>query len=419
MLLKMKKILLIVVLCFLTGAINANQLYQGSKSGPISMDFKNISVRELLQFIAESMNLNVIMSASVSGSVSLHFRNILWQNALDLVLEMTGLVKSQRGNTIFIATANEFALRQKQLNEALPLKFVKFKLLHIDVNQAQLLVQNQVNLLSSLAKITVNPLENSLWIKENTENLPHIMRYLKQIDVLEKQLLIHAKIVNVDDQKVRELGIQFGLNTVGKSIDALSQNLPVTETHGLCVAFTTLVQQQLINVQLDALEKAGFSQVIACPQLIAQNHKTADIEAGEEVPYQEKTASGATNVSFKKAALSVKVTPTILPDGNVFLALEITQNKISPLSVQGVPVIQTQELKTEVLIHRDETVILGGIYEFSESIVSRQLPFLGELPVVGNLFSCKSKQQTRKQLLIFVSPHLLAESTDQRIESNV
>jgi type IV pilus assembly protein PilQ len=374
----------------------------------ITLDFKKIPIRELLQFIAEAMQANIMMSESVTGNVSLHFRNVTWSKALDVILEMSGLViKKEKDNIWLIATPREFAERQKILTEASPMKVIKFNLHHTDAMLISTTLKTQADILSPMAKVSVNPRENSLWIKENAMNLPSLLNYLHQIDLPEKQILISAKIINIDDNKIHELGIHFNGTMKSPSSEGLNVSLPITTSNSLQIAIATLPQNQLLNLQLDALETAGYSKIMADPQIITQNRKLALIEAGEEIPYQETTSSGATSVTFKKATLSLKVTPTTLPDGQIILELEISQNKISPLAVNGTPAIQTQELKTQVIVHDGQTVILGGIYESSNSKIAHKIPLIANLPLIGSLLSHKNRHFIRKELLIFISPHVL------------
>lgn len=375
----------------------------------ITLDFKKIPLRELLQFIAESMNFNIIMSDSVTGNISLHFHDVGWGQAFDSILEMAGLVKKQKGNILLIATANEFAQRQKNLTEASAVKIIKVKLQHVDATLISALLKNQTEFLTPNAKISVNPRENSILVKESVENLPILMSYLRQMDQPEKQIVISAKVLNVDDKKMHELGINFNSAVKNNSIKDLTFSLPEREVNSFQIAIASIAQNQLLNLQIEALETAGFSKLIADPKLITQNRKTAIIEAGEEIPYQESTSSGATSVNFKKAALSLKVTPTILPDGQIILDLEISQNKISPLAVNGTPAIETQELKTQVIVRDGQTVILGGIFEKSDAELIHKLPIIANLPLIGGVFSRRECNLVRKELLIFVSPRVMTE----------
>lgn len=369
-----------------------------------TMTFKNMPVRELLQWLAQCLQYNLIMSDRVTGTISLHFTNVTWQQTLDTVLEMMGFVKKEKNNILFIATAEEFAARQKSLLEAAAMRTLKIKFKHADVTTLATLLKSQPDLLSPLAKFSINPKENSLWLKENVENLPMVTDYLTQLDCTDQQIEVTAKIINIDNDKVKELGIGFEQENK-KQIDRLHFSLPVaTQAGGLSLAIASMAQQRLLNLQLDALTATGFGKVIANPKIIAKNRKQAMIEAGEEIPYQESTASGATNVSFKKAALSLKVTPTLLPDNNINLELEVSQNKTSSLAVNGTPAIQTQELKTDVVIHEGETLILGGIFEKSETHLEKKIPLISELPLLNRLLIRKNNHTTQKELLILIRP---------------
>jgi type IV pilus assembly protein PilQ len=321
---------------------------------------------------------------------------------------MTGLAKKQRNNILLISTPAEFAAKQKALLEAAPVHSFRVKFKHADINLVQQVLKSQTDLFSPFAKIAINPRDNSLWIKENLENVSVLSQYLKQLDKPEPQLLITAKILNIDDKKIHELGISFNQVAIQDPISKLNISVPPRASNRLSIAIASIAQSQLLNLQIDALESAGHSKIIANPQVITQSRKTATIEAGEEIPYQESTSSGATSITFKKAALSLKVTPTQLPDGRITMELEINQNKTSSLEVNGTPAIQTQILKTEVVVGNGQTVVLGGIFEKSTMEIKNKIPGVSSLPLLGGLFSQSEKHCVRKELLILVTPQILA-----------
>lgn len=286
------------------------------------------------------------------------------------------------------------------------MKTIRVVLRHIDAEQASTFLKTQADFLSPLAKIICNLRDNSLWIKETADNLPLVLDFLRQSDVPDKQILISAKVINLDEKQKCELGVKFNSCVTNRI-----SNKPTSSTEEVNNRFNfailTMSQNQQLNIELDALEKTGHSTIVADPTIITQNRKTATIEAGEDIPYQEKTASGATSVTFKKAALSLKVTPTVLPDHRVTLDLEINQNKVLPISINGTPAIQTQELKTQVIIRIDQSIILGGIYETDQAKVKTTVPIIGHIPVVGALVGHADQQQVKRELLILISPHLL------------
>jgi type IV pilus assembly protein PilQ len=381
---------------------------------PITLDFKMISVRELLRLSAGLLGVNMVISENVTGSLSLHLQNIKKEHLLDIILEMSGLVKKQRDNVLYITTANDLLQTQQTELELQPLRSAWIKLYHADVTEAAALLKGQSDLLSKYAQISVNNHDNSIWIKEKVARFAFILSYLQHLDTPEKQVLIEAKIVNVDDSKLNELGLH--LKKYAKPQDGRHEfnlSLPEDEAGRFTLAIAKIGQVSLLDLELSALERMGHGKVIASPRLITQNHKTATIEAGEEIPYQEKTSSGATSVTFKKAALGLKVTPQLTPDNRILLELEINQNKMSPVAVNGTPAIQTQELRTQVVVDDGQTVVLGGIFEKSDSTIDEKLPLLGSIPVLGQIFNRHHITTSRKQLLIFVTPRVMAN--DKRL----
>lgn len=403
-----------VLVVLLVVAMLPSQLFSAKSSAQLvssprssmTLDFKRIAVRELLQFIAEEMNCNIIMSDSITGNISLHFRGITWEKAFDTILEMSGLVKKQSGDIVIVGTPSEFSLRQKNMEQATLVKVVKIQLHHADANQTLSLLKSQANILSPAATINVNNQDNTLWLKESVENLPMVIDFIKQSDIPDKQVLISAKVVNIDDKCINELGVRLK-TSVARTAHDLHSSFPETRNNTVNFAILSFAQNQILNLELDALEKTGHSHMIADPKIITLNRHIATIEAGEEIPYQEKTASGATSVTFKKAALSLRVMPTVLPDNRIILELEINQNKISALSINGTPAIQTQELKTQIIIRNDESVMLGGIFSTENSKVIDKVPILGHVPIVGQLLNHCEHQEVKKELVILVSPHLI------------
>ncbi len=379
---------------------------KGVDRSKISLDFKKIAIRELLELIADELHYNIIINDDVTGSVALHLKAVTWSQALDALLNVSGLAKKIENNMLYVGTPANFAARQQNLQQAALLKTVRVVLRHIDAEQVSTFLKTQTDFLSPLAKIICNSRDNSLWIKETADNLQLVLDFLQQSDVPDKQILITAKVINLDEKQKCELGVKFN-SCANNKISNKANSTTEEVNNRFNFAILTMSQNQLLNVELDALEKTGHSTIVADPTIITQNRKTATIEAGEDIPYQEKTASGATSVTFKKAALSLKVTPTVLPDHRITLELEINQNKVLPLSVNGTPAIQTQELKTQVVIHADQSIILGGIYETDHAKVKTTVPIIGHLPVVGALVGHNDQEQVKRELLILISPHLL------------
>ncbi|HYF97400.1 MAG TPA: secretin, partial [Coxiellaceae bacterium] len=238
--------------------------------------------------------------------------------------------------------------------------------------------------------------------------LNEIKNIIAKLDIPVKQILIKARIINLDERYLQNLGISFGTqitnNDTGLNLEEAAVNFQSGQFN---IPIVKLQNNEFIDLQLNALEQDGHAQIISSPELITNNLIAASIQSGEEVPYQEQTINGNTSVTFKKAVLKLKVTPNIMPQQKILLQLEINQDKISTLSVQGVPVIRTQELITEVLLNSKETVVLGGIYEQSNSQAFNQVPLLNKIPLVGRLFRQRQTLRERKKLLIFITPQIL------------
>lgn len=402
----------------------------------ISLNFQDIKVRAALQLLAEFSGLNIIASDKVQGSMTVHLNNISWQQALDIILQAQGLGKRQYGNILLVAPGDEIAAHEKQQLQAQQqiedLAPLHSELIAIKYGKAAdiagLLKTQGSSLLSKRGNVSVDVRTNTVWVQDVTEKLNDVRSLIKKLDVPVKQVLIEARIVNVDSNFEEELGVRFGItnpNRVsgtleganaaadGKSINQrLNVDLPALNigkasgAASLGIALARLGKNTLLDLELSAMEKEGNGQVISRPKLITADQQTAVIEAGEEIPYQQETVGGSTNVTFKKAVLSLNVTPQITPDGKVILLLKVNQDKTGARLVEGVPSIDTREIQTQVLVNDGETIVLGGIYEESQSKQVQRVPFLGSLPIIGALFRHQETNNNRKELLIFVTPHI-------------
>ncbi|OGT50946.1 MAG: hypothetical protein A3F17_08140 [Gammaproteobacteria bacterium RIFCSPHIGHO2_12_FULL_41_15] len=266
-------------------------------------------------------------------------------------------------------------------------------------------------LISPRGHVEADTRTNQLWIEEDALHLQYIRHLVQQWDVPVLQVFIKARIVSVDDHFTHTLGLLF--STARKSSESSSSDADLStstvEAGTIEFPIARLGNGRQLDLALSALEQAGHANVLSKPELMAHNHQMAVIESGEEVPYQEKTGQGNTSVTFKKATLRLKITPDILPGGRILLHLTVNQDKISHWQVNGVPVIRTQQLTTQVLLRNQETVVLGGIYEHIHSFQEEGVPVLRHLPLMGALFRHRSQINQRKQLLIFVTPEVIHE----------
>lgn len=279
-------------------------------------------------------------------------------------------------------------------------------------NIVKLLIDKSNNFLSPTGIVTADKRTNSIWVQDTQENLDKINKFIKQVDIPVKQVLIEARIVNVDDNFIRDMGNEFGTASSSSSNDSdsgLNMDLPSQSMAPGHFGFTILKINNgvLIDMELTALESEGRAKIISRPQLVTLNREEAYIEAGDEIPYQEKTSEGDTSVSFKKAVLGLKVTPEIVSENKILLKITLNQDKVSQMMVQKEPAISTRKIATQVLVNDKQTVVLGGIYEENKEAVTERIPFLGSIPLVGSVFSYKHTANERKELLIFITPKII------------
>lgn len=410
----------------------------------ISLNFQKIPIRSVLQLLAEFTGINMVVSDKVTGDITLRLNNTPWDQALDIILKTNALDKRQRGNIMLVAPAAELLNQEKaelksQL-EVTNLAPLRSDLLQINYAKAAdiatLLKDKNTSLLSKRGSLSVDARTNTIWIQDTGAQIEEIRELIKQLDIPVRQVLIESRIVNVTKDFTQDLGIRFGVSrpthlsgtlnganqlaqgTAPANVVPLAERLnvdlaatPVTGTPAsIGIALAKLGNGILLDLELSALESEGRAEVIASPRLITTNQQAAVIESGEEIPYQEATSSGATAVAFKKAVLSLKVTPQITPDNKIMMDLQINQDTPSAQTFNGVPSILTKEIQTTVLVDNGQTIVLGGIYKLDRSNAINRVPFLGELPVVGVLFRNTNVTTKNEELLIFITPRIITNT---------
>lgn len=421
----------------------ANASTKTTQEQLISLNFQDIKVRDVLQVLAEFAGCNIITSTAVNGSITLHLTNIPWQQALDIILQTQNLAKKQMGNVLLIAPLAEMAANEKQQLEAAQqlqdLGPLQSELIQINYGKAAdiatLLKVQGNSLLSSRGNASVDVRTNTLWVQDTADRVAEICALVQRLDVPVKQVLIEARIVNIDRDYAQELGVRFGVtdsthlsgtldgaNAAARGVTSgdiplaqrLNVDLPATGvgTAGGATSFGLALARlgagTLLDLELSAMESEGEGQIISSPRLITADQQPAIIQSGEEIPYQQETSSGSTNVTFKNAVLSLSVTPQITPDGRLILSLQVNQDRpSSKLTVLGVPAIDTRSIQTQVLVNNGQTVVLGGIYETLEKKQVQRVPFFSALPVVGKLFINTQTSNQRRELLIFVTPKII------------
>ena len=439
---------------------------QGYRGERLSFNFQNIEVRALLQIIAEFSGLNIIASDTVTGSSTLRLKDVPWDQALDVLMQTKGLDMRKNGTVLWIAPKDELLTKEKleleqkaQIADLEALKTESFQLNYQKAEAFKLVFGVDAaggggtnRMLSKRGSAVIEPRTNQLFVTDIPSKLEDVRKLIQKTDIASKQVLIEARIVEADDKFSKNLGAKLGfadmrnarggdagyqlsgnqraaltgnylgvgeqtgqaLGTSGSFIpNTQFINLPAQGIGGLnpgslAVSLFSAAANRFLNLELSALEADGNGKIISSPRIVTADQLPAHIEQGTEIPYQIATTSGATSISFKKATLSLDVTPQITPDGNIILSVDVHKDSRGE-DTRGGPVINTKQVKTMVLVENGGTVVLGGVYTQEERDDVTKIPFLGDIPLFGYLFKTKARTNNKTELLVFITPKILTD----------
>ena len=450
---------------FLTGSSDVGRKYRGQR---ISMDFKDADLTNVFRIIAEVSNLNIITADDVKGKVSLRLVNVPWDQALDIVLRSKSLGAAQEGNVLRIAPLSSLRKeeqdrfdaqkqveqsRQEALNRAAEVRATQeavFDTIPVSYSKASELLVKIKPLASKFGKLDSDDRTNVLIIRDLPQNIVEVKALVATLDTATPQVLIEARIVEVDTSFTRELGVQwggsyragsgntkFGLTgaqdsagaslpggavtagtinpfTATSPVPSFAVNLPAAIGSGAGggIAFGILKDNLRLDLSLSALEASGKGKIISSPKIVTTDNREATIEQGTQIPYSTVSASG-TNTQFVDATLSLKVTPHITPDGRVSMKLEAKNDSQGETGVTGQPAINKKKAVTEVLVRDGDTTVIGGILQISRNESRAGLPWLSKIPVLGYLFRKDTNQTRNRELLIFITPKILKQEPVQ------
>jgi type IV pilus assembly protein PilQ len=440
----------------------AEKIYTGER---LTLNFQDIDVRAVLQLLADTSGQNIVVSDTVKGRVTLRLQNVPWDQAMDIVLRTKGLDMRKKDNVILVAPQAEIADRekaelaaQKDIQELAPLRTEFLQINYAKAADIAKLLKSGGggSLLSERGNVSTDERTNTLLVQDTAEQLNQIRAMVATLDIPIRQVLIEARIVIASDDFSRDLGVRAGFTQIGENVgdlyalsgsaqatdtmigsavdnlattgspypvqvpfgnfDRYNVNMPVSNPAGRIAMSILNFDKFLIDLEISAAQSEGRAQIASSPKVITSNQREAVIEQGVEIPYQESASSGATTTQFKKAVLSLKVTPQITPDDRIILDLEVNKDSVGELvaSATGgfVPSIDTRSITTQVLVNDGQTVVLGGIMETERRDSEKKVPFLGDVPGLGALFRTKSKINNQAELLIFVTPKILREGSN-------
>ena len=443
--------------------------YTGQK---LSLNFQNIEVRSLLQVIADFTNFNIVTSDSVSGSVTLRLQDVPWDQALDIILQAKGLGLRKSGNVLWVAPKDEIVAKEKLDLEAVAstqsLEPLKTQFFQINYAQAKDLATQlsaggvvaagsistpNARLLSGRGSVISIERTNQLFVTDIPSKLEQIQDLISKVDIPVRQVLIEARLVEAADSFGKSLGVKLGASDIraqrggdggyqlgnggervafgtsyanavatsgaspGVDTGGSFVNLPAVGLGGNAAASVALsvfntAANRFLNLEISAMEADGKGKVVSSPRVVTADKVAAVIEQGEELPYSTLNCDAKGNctpgTAFKKINLKLEVTPQITPDGGIILKLDINKDVVGRSTPLGFGV-NNKHVKTEVLVDNGGTVVIGGIFEETENTDEYKVPLLGDIPGIGYLFKSKTKQNVKKELLVFITPKLLAE----------
>ncbi|WP_153940594.1 type IV pilus secretin PilQ [Acidithiobacillus thiooxidans] len=473
----------------------AESVQNPEDSPRLSMDFQDISVRDVLQVIADFTHQNIVVSNNVTGNLTIRLKNEPWKEAFKVILESQGLAVKPIGNILWVAPANQIASQEEATlkteaserkmepleTELIQIKYAKAAsiaalLKGFDQNSSSGRTGQPMNpyqqqslasalglpkssiignsLLGPRGSVAVVTRTNSLLVRDTPQDIENIKKLIAKIDKPVPQVLIKARIVQITTSAAHSLGVNWGgtytSNGAGGIINLSGTGATgVTETQGgaypiqgggsatsgtgftvpalanlsasdagtalasatpasLGFALGTATGNRILDLQLQALQVDNRAKIISSPKVLTEDNEKAVISQGQEIPYQQSTSSGATSVSFKKAELSLDVTPHIAPNGKITLKVDAQNNQpdYADALPSGIP-ITTQEVQSKLLVNNGQTVVIGGIYTDTSTHNQSGVPVLKNIPLLGWLFKSEVHSVAKTELLVFITPEVI------------
>lgn len=448
----------------------SSTVYSGKK---ISMDFQNAEIRRIIQVLSEYTGQNIVASDSVQGTISLNLKEVPWEQALNIITKSKGLAQRRDGSVILVAPIAEITrfeeLEATAYTQSLTLSPLITKVIQLNYAKAKDVAEmlraasassvdqidsganrilaaaaddSSTSLLSNRGSVSIDERTNTLAVSDTAEKINEIKGLIEQIDIPVRQVMIEARIVRASTSFSKSLGVKWGfmkksgvsiasdmtnLTTQynnrfsgdGETIDS-NVNIDLGQTLGTSSIALGLINTSntLLGLELSALQSDGLGEVLSTPKVLTGDKQEATIRSGVRLPYQTTSGNNGTTTIFQDAVLELLVTPSITPEGTVQMTLEVSKDSQGELTDAGYA-IDTNKLKTNVLVNDGETIVLGGLFEETRNNGYTKVPFFGDIPLVGNLFKSKTKSESRQELLIFVTPKIFNDPTEKSTLANL
>ncbi|MFM2480995.1 type IV pilus secretin PilQ [Celerinatantimonas sp. YJH-8] len=408
--------------------IEIRYTYPTSTTDPfVSLQVHQAPCGRLLQWLADLAQQNMILHIPSDKTLHLTLHHVRWDEAMEAIAEAAGLTLTKSNQVWMIRPTDEvLAQRQQQLKEQLTaqqlqgLDSVTVRVRYAKAAELLKIIQTTLHhQLAANASLAADGRTNTIIIQAHSAMIEKVKQLIMVLDQPVREVDIASRMITIRTDDNRELGVQWqvGGHANGDVTEGgFNVQLPVAQaTSSVAFKFAKLASGTALDLELSALAQENRGKIIASPRVVTANQQTAYIEQGREIPYVESASSGAASVTFKKAVLSLKVTPQITPDNRIILDLVITQDTEgdavqTPLG--RAVAINTQEIQTQVSLNNGETIVLGGIYQQQRQKMINKVPLISEIPAIGSLFQYRSTTLEKSELLIFVTPKIVNSSVN-------
>ena len=394
--------------------------------GPlVSMELRDVELKEVLRAIGQEHSINVIIDEGITGKVTVSLRDVPLWDALDSILLSKGYTyRIQPGGLVIIEP------RSDAMRAAEELVVREFRLKYLKLDGPVLAALN--GMLTARGKATLIPSTSSVVVKDLPLGIKRVTALIEKLDVMPRQIMIETRIVEVNTSFTRELGVTwgrtgynstssaFGVGSSGTSEARFAVNLPKAGSEGMDLIFGLAVDSFSLNLQLSALEDTGAGKIISKPKILVRENHQAEITSGTEILVPSVANSTAATIVEQakprtlEAKLSLVVTPRVAGDDWISLIIDTSREEFDfSRQIQGFPPKLTRTAKTELFVRNGQTVVIGGIYTKNKSTDESGAPLLRKIPILGWLFKKETKQDIQTELLIFITPTIAKEETQE------
>ncbi len=401
---------------------------------PISVNLKDVDLKDFFRLIHEISGLNVVLDPAVKGSLTIVLDEVPWDQALDIVLQNNNLDKQVTGNVLRVATRDTLKkeaetsrdLARAQSDAVDPVTWTKV----LSYSKADLMRDTLKKFLSARGEILADARSNTIIIRDIPAVIPPIENLIRQLDRKSQQVEIEARVVSASRAFSRDLGVQLGVagvSTGGRNVfggnsavgtsslsgppPTLPLPLLVNLAAGVATSGLTYAHRSpnfALDLFISAAEAKGIGKLLSKPKVITQNNEKAVVKQGTKIPIQT-TINNTISVQFIDAVLRLEVTPQITAEGTVFMDVVVENTQIDPgiPRVQGIPALNTQSAETKVTVLDGGTVVIGGIIISQQNTDITEVPIIGSLPIIGHLFRRTNIKNSAQELLFFLTPRIL------------